>query len=126
MKKEIYITAEEQKKCRIIADAFGELYEKENLVVLDAGGYGFVKLQYYKAPFGFDDVATFTNSNDLFDDLWKEWLNTQLLNLVKDTPMLELDYEEIFKCLPKDKQKELMDKRVFFAERAEVDIETLE
>lgn len=126
MKKEIYITVEEQKKCRKIADAFGELYEKENLVVLDAGGYGFVKLQYYKAPFGFDDVATFTNSNDLFDDLWKEWLNTQLLNLVKDTPMLELDYEEIFKCLPKDKQKELMDKRVFFAERAEVDIETLE
>ena len=126
MEKKVYITAEEQKKCRKIVDAFAELYEMERLVVLDAGRYGYVKLQYYTPPFGFDDVETFTNSNALFRNLWEEWLCMQFLDLAKDTPMLEMDYEDIFDCMPKDKQKELMDKRVFFARRAEVDIEALE
>ena len=45
--KEIYITDSEREKCRKVADAFAELYEIENILVVDAGRYGFVKLQYY-------------------------------------------------------------------------------
>ena len=41
-----------------------------------------------------------------------------MLALTKDTPMSELDYEDIFKCLYKDKQEELMPKRDYFAEKA--------
>lgn len=126
MEKQIYITKDERERCQGVADAFAELYEKEDIVVLDAGGYGFVKLQYYKQPFGFDDVVTFTDSIDMFNDLWEEWLDTQLLNIAKDTPMLEMDYDDIFKCLPSEKQKELMDKRVYFAKQAEIDINALE
>ena len=44
--KEIYITDSEREKCRKVADAFAELYEIENILVVDAGRYGFVKLQY--------------------------------------------------------------------------------
>ena len=60
MEKKIYITKEEQEKCRKVADAFAELYELENILVIDAGRYGFVKLQYYKPPQGFEDAITFT------------------------------------------------------------------
>ena len=42
--KEIYITDSEREKCRKVADAFAELYEIENILVVDAGRYGFVKL----------------------------------------------------------------------------------
>ena len=42
MEKKIYITKEEQEKCRKVADAFAELYELENILVIDAGRYGFV------------------------------------------------------------------------------------
>lgn len=35
--KEVYITAEERKKCQKVADAFAELYEIENILVMDAG-----------------------------------------------------------------------------------------
>ncbi|MCI8923999.1 MAG: hypothetical protein HFI45_08410 [Lachnospiraceae bacterium] len=42
-----YITDEEREKCRKVADAFGELYEVTDIAVVDAGKYGFVKLQYY-------------------------------------------------------------------------------
>ena len=52
--KEKYITDDEKEKCRKVADAFAELYEIENILVVDAGRYGFVKLQYYKPPQGFE------------------------------------------------------------------------
>ena len=40
-----YITEIEQEKCRKVAKAYAELYEIENIVVLDVGRFGFVKLQ---------------------------------------------------------------------------------
>lgn len=39
--KETYITEDEQLKCQKVANAFTELYEIENILVLDAGRYGF-------------------------------------------------------------------------------------
>ena len=55
--KEKYITDDEREKCRKVADAFAELYEIENILVVDAGRYGFVKLQYYRQPKGFEDAG---------------------------------------------------------------------
>ena len=46
LKKQVRITEKEHLKCRKVADAFAELYSVD-LLVLDAGIYGFVKLQYY-------------------------------------------------------------------------------
>ena len=53
MEKLVYITEEERAKCQRVADAFAELYEMENIVVLDAGRYGFVELKHYKPLYGF-------------------------------------------------------------------------
>ena len=64
--KETYITEDEQLKCQKVANAFTELYEIENILVLDAGRYGFVKLQYYRPPQGFEDVITFTDSRSSY------------------------------------------------------------
>mgnify|MGYP001138372609 CR=1 FL=1 len=82
MEKKAYITEEEQEKCRRVADAFAEL-EDVDVVVVDVGRYGFVKLQYYTPPTGFENDFTFTDSMKLFDDLWEEWLHTQLVMLAK-------------------------------------------
>ena len=73
--KDSYISAEESVKCQKVADAFSELYEIENILVMDAGRYGFVKLQYYSAQRGFENVFTFIDSKSMFDDLWQEWLD---------------------------------------------------
>lgn len=116
-KKQTYITAKETINCQKVADVFAELYESEDLLVLNAGRYGFVKLQYFNVQFGFDTAYIFVDSRSLFDDLWREWLYTQLLDLAKGTPMEDMDYGDIFKCLPKEKQKELSDKRIYFAEK---------
>lgn len=70
MKKQVYITEEERAKCQTVADAFAELYEIENIIVLDAGRYGFVALKYYKPPHGFEDAITYTDSVALFEGLW--------------------------------------------------------
>ncbi len=116
-KKQTYITDEEKINCQKVADAFSEVYENEDLLVLNAGRYGFVKLQYFRLSFGFDSATVFTDSQSLFEDLWSEWIDTQLLNLATGTPMENMEYEDILKCLPKEKQKELLDKRFYFAEK---------
>lgn len=56
MYKKQCITDEEKTNCQQVEDAFAELYENEALLVLNAGKYGFVKLQYFKFPFGFDNA----------------------------------------------------------------------
>lgn len=52
MEKQVYLTEEERAKCQKVADAFAELYEMENIVVLDVGRYGFIELSnlYFSAP----------------------------------------------------------------------------
>ena len=121
MKKKIYISEDERKKCQKVSEAFTELYEIENILVMDAGRYGYVKLQYYRPPNGFEDVITFTDSQSMFENLWQEWFDTQLYLLAKDTPMSGMSYEDIFKSLPKEKQKELTDRKADFAKLAEIE-----
>lgn len=122
MVEKSYITEIEQEKCKKVAKAYAELYEMENIVVLDVGRFGFVKLQYYRPPYGFDDVVTFTDSQNMFDDLWEEWFDTKLLMLAKGTPMEEMGYEDIFKCLPEEKQRELTGQKEVFAKLAEIEL----
>lgn len=119
-KKQTYITDEERENCQKVVDAFAELFENEDLTVVNAGKYGFIKLQYYRNHIGFDNAFSFNDSRRLFNDLWQEWLDTQLLNIAGDTPMEEMDYEDILKYLPPEKQQEFLDMRKRLAEKAGV------
>ncbi len=116
--KRKYISDKEREKCRRVVSAYEEALDDTEVSVVDAGRFGFVKLIYYKFPYGFDDAIAYTDSLQLFLDLWEEWLESQLLKLTKNTPMQEMDYEDMFKCLSKEKQDELMAKREYFAARA--------
>ena len=69
MEMKIYITEEERTKCQKVADAFAELYEMADIVVVDVGRYGFVMLKYYNPPHDFEDAITFTDSMVLFEEL---------------------------------------------------------
>lgn len=117
IKDNVRITKDEQAVCRRVADAFTEIYSLD-LMVLDAGQYGFVKLQYYQYPFSFDDTCIFTSGRDLFDDLWGEWYSMRLLELTEGTPLADLDYQDMFRCLPEEQQKEILNKREYFLDRA--------
>ena len=68
MEKTVYITEEEREKCRKVIDVFEELYEieDEDILLVDVGRYGFVKLQCYTASHGFEELDTYTDSNSLF------------------------------------------------------------
>ena len=118
MEKQVYISEEERGKCKKVADAFAELYKMENILVVDAGRYGYVKLQYYKSPHGFEDVVTFTDSKVMFEDLWQEWLDTKLYLIAKGTSLMESGYDGIFKSLTKEKQMELIKRKADYAKAA--------
>ena len=118
MEKKIYITDEERAKCQKVADAFAELYEMADIVVLDVGRYGFVMLKYYTPPHGFEEDVTFTDSISLFEELWQEWLNMKLYLMAKGTPLLEKGYKSVFESLTEEKQSELIIKKANFAKTA--------
>ncbi len=120
MEKKIYITEEERAKCQKVIDAFAELYEMADIVVVDVGRYGFVELKYYMPPHGFEEDVTFTDSVALFEELWQEWLNMTLYLLAKDTPLLGKGYEGVFESLPEEKQSELIGRKAAFAKAAEI------
>ena len=117
MKKDTYITMDERVKCQKVAEAFEELYEVTDIAVVNVGKYGFVKLEFYSRDGGFDSIQTYTNSRDLFERLWGDWLYYQLLTIFLGTPTAELTPEKMFKCLPEEKQEELMAKRTYFIEK---------
>ena len=120
MEKQIYITEEERAKCQKVADAFAELYEMADILVVDAGRYGFVVLKYYMPPHGFEEDATFTDSRALFEELWQEWLDMKLYLMAKGTPLMEKGYKGIFESLSKEKQSELIGRKADFALMAEI------
>ena len=46
-----------------------------------------------------------------FENLWQEWLDTELFITGKSRKMEGMGYEEIFKSLPADEQKALLEKK---------------
>jgi hypothetical protein len=121
MKKQVYITEEEHEKCQKVADAFVELYELEDVVLLDAGEYGFVKLQDYTKRNGFENVVTYTDSKTMFDDLWHTWLDAKMYLIAKDSTVIERVYTEVYNRLIQEQKDEIMAKKDEFADRAGID-----
>ena len=111
---EKYITQEQREKCRKVADAFAELYELADVMVADAGRFGVVRLQWFSEGEGFDSAAVYSDSAELFEELWRIWYEHEVLTPVLGTPLSELDYDEIFKALPKDRQEEIQGKKDYF------------
>ena len=120
MEKQFYITEEEREKCRRVIDAFAELYEIEDqdMIVVDVGRYGFVKLQCYTPSYGFEELDTYTDSNSLFEGLWDEWFNLNLFLIAREMQLEDIFDEEVFDILPKEKQSELIGKTADFANKA--------
>lgn len=114
----VYISDEERKKCKKVMDAYAELYETEDMFIVDAKRYGFVKLLYYSDMNGFETMKTYTDSRKLFDDLWNDWLDCQLYGIVSDTLLDKLSNNEIINVLPKIIQNEIREKYVYFAKKA--------
>ena len=120
MEKQAYITEEEQEKCRKVIYAFAELYEieDEDILVVDVGRYGFIKLQCYTPSYGFEVLDIYTDSNSLFEGLWDEWLNLNVFLLAREMQLDDVLYEDVFNILPKEKQSELIGRKADFAKKA--------
>ena len=120
MEKTVYITEEEREKCRKVIDVFEELYEieDEDILLVDVGRYGFVKLQCYTASHGFEELDIYTDSNSLFEGLWEEWLSLNVFLLAREMQLADVLYDDLFNNLPKEKQSELTGRKDYFAKKA--------
>lgn len=114
-----YISEMERKKCKIISEIFSGLCKALDIVIMDTGKYGFVKMQYDDEEREFINISTFIDGDGLFEALWKDWLNEQLFTYALRPPYEFMDYEEIFEHLPKKRQTQLMAKRIYFRQKLE-------
>lgn len=113
MKQQINITTSETEKCKKVVQAFDELFNRTNIFALDTGQYGFALLKYDDND-EFYSIKTYISSNDLFDALWQEWLKEELIELCINTPLIDLDYEEMFHGLPLKQQQTLLKAKEHF------------
>ena len=79
-------------------------------------------LKYYTPPHGFEEDETFTDSKVLFEALWQEWLDMKLYLIAKGIPLLEKGYKSVFESLTKEKQSELIGRKIYFARMAGIDM----
>ena len=114
MNTQKYITAREAEECKKVVAAFSELYDQTDILVINTGEHGFVVLKYDNYMTGYFNITTYTNSIDLFDVLWSEWVKEQLLSLALDTPLIGLDYKDIFASLPEKEKRKILDKKDYF------------
>ena len=117
---EQYITDEEIEKCQKEVDVYAKELEDDDILLINVGKYGFVMLQYFQPLMEFDNVITFRDSRTMFERLWEEWLFTRLIKISEEKEFKNIDYDDIFDSLTIERQKELMDKKVYFAEKAEM------
>lgn len=107
-------TRKECDKCQKVVEAFHELYEMYgDMCVLDTGRFGFVVLRWYSNT-SFDGNTVYTDSRELFDDLWEMWLDYKLLDSVLGTGREEIDYEQLYTELPVETKDEYDSKRKYF------------
>ena len=124
MEKKVYITEEEREKCRKVIDVFAELYEMEDedILLVDVGRCGFVKLQCYTPSYGFEELDTYTDNHSLFEGLWEEWLSLNVFMLAREMQLEDVLYEDLFDNLPKEKQSELIGRKADFAKKADISL----
>lgn len=104
-------TKEEHDKCKKVTDAFQELCDMYgDMCILDAGKFGFVHLRWFRDGY-FDSNTVYTDSREMFDDLWEMWMDYVLLDSVKGSNREEIDYDELYAELPEDKKAEYEQKR---------------
>lgn len=120
MEKQLYITDEERKRYKKVADAYSTELEIDDIVVLNVGRYGYVMLQYNPITIEIDAAIAFTDSKEMFEFLWDQWFITHLIRLSEELDMAEIEYENIFDLLPHEVQHELFEKKRYFAEKAEI------
>ena len=92
---EKYITEEQRAGCRKVADAFAELYELTDVVVADAGRFGFVRLQWFSEGEGFDSAMAFSDSRELFEELWRTHSITTISSCSLLSCLTPIDFREM-------------------------------
>ncbi len=112
---EKYITEEQRAKCRKVADAFAELYELTDVMVADAGRFGFIRLQWFSEGEGFDSTMAFSDSEELFEELWRIWYGHEVLTPVLGTPLAEsLTMTRYSRRFPKTGRRKSRKKSIFW------------
>lgn len=105
-------------RCETIAQIFRKKLEKNDIIILDTGKYGFVMLEYYKPIANFDCAIIFKNSQKMFDTLLDEWYQCLITDMMKEQQVKDIDIDDFYNRLPEEEKTQLENRKNQFAEEA--------
>lgn len=89
---------------------------KDDIIICDAGKYGYAMLTYYKPPIGFDGIIVFADSRKMYDTLLQEWFISLVEKQAKTMDMSELDTVNFYEKLSDEQKASLIQQRQQFIE----------
>lgn len=108
-----------------MAQIFRKDLEKNDIILLDTGRYGFVMLEYYKPIANFDCAMIFENSQKMFDTLLDEWYQCLITDLMKKQQVKDIDIDEFYDGLPEEEKNQLKSRKSQFVKEAMKKIEAI-
>lgn len=112
-------------RCETMAQIFRKDLEKNDIILLDTGKYGFVMLEYYKPIANFDCAMIFENSQKMFDTLLDEWYQCLITDLMKKQQVKDIDIDEFYDGLPEEEKNQLKSRKSQFVKEAMKKIEAI-
>lgn len=113
----VYNDYKEREKCRQVADAFCEYFdEMDDTTIVDAGKFGYLWLRWFDGD-SFDGHQLYTDSQEMFEDLWQAWLEHHLLTPVLHTPAAEMEYDQLYDILTPEQKEIYAKKKEYFRKK---------
>ena len=109
--KELDIANIEKDRCEVVAQIFRRYLEKHDIILRNAGRFGFIMLEYYKPRFNFDCAIIFTDSQTMFDTLLIEWYDCLITELMEEKQAENVDIDDFYNNLSAEEKNQLEDKK---------------
>lgn len=114
----INMTVTEKNRCETVAQIFRKDLEKNDIILKEAGKYGFVMLEYFKPKSNFDCAIIFTDSQAMFDTLLNEWYNCLITDLMEVKQVNDIDMDDFYNSLSEEEMNQLEHKKSQFVKEA--------
>ncbi|MDE6054244.1 MAG: hypothetical protein K2G55_10875, partial [Lachnospiraceae bacterium] len=116
--KGLDITNIEKDRCEIVAQIFRRDLEKYDIILRDAGRFGFIMLEYYEPKLNFDCAIIFTDSQTLFDTLLIEWYDCLISELMEEKQAENIDIDDFYNNLSGEEKNKLENRKRKFINEA--------
>lgn len=116
--KTLSVSDPEKSRCETVANLFRKDLEKNDIILKEAGKYGFIMLEYFKPKSSFDCAYIFTDCQTMFHALLNEWYDCLITDLMLEKQVTNIDMDDFYDALPEEGKIQLQNRKQQFVKDA--------